>query len=125
MGQSTNDAYPTAIKIAILLHNDRLLKAARALSQSFHNKGDQFKGMVKMGRTEGQDAVPMTLGPEFHAFANQLDAEIEALRKCETFLCEQEHGGNRHWHRYHRHTRLRGKVRGRTGKYHRQTNRYE
>lgn len=92
MGQSTNDSYPTAIKIAILLHNDKLLKEAEALSQAFHRKGDQFKGMVKMGRTEGQDAVPMTLGQEFHAFANQLDAEIAALRKAEAFLCEQNMG---------------------------------
>ncbi len=92
MGQSTNDSYPTAIKIALLLHNDRLIKEAKTMSQSFHKKGDEFKGMIKMGRTEGQDAVPMTLGQEFHAFANQLDAEIEALRKCEAFLCEQNMG---------------------------------
>jgi aspartate ammonia-lyase len=92
MGQSTNDAYPTAIKIAILLHNDKLVKEAEALAQAFHKKGDQFKGMVKMGRTEGQDAVPMTLGQEFHAFANQLDAEIKLLRSTEVFLCEQNMG---------------------------------
>jgi aspartate ammonia-lyase len=92
MGQSTNDSYPTAIKIAILLHNDKLLKEAEALSKAFHKKGDEFKGLVKMGRTEGQDAVPMTLGQEFHAFGNQLDAEIAALRKTESFLCEQNMG---------------------------------
>jgi aspartate ammonia-lyase len=92
MGQSTNDAYPTAIKVALLLHNDKLVKEAEALSQSFHKKGDEFKDILKMGRTEGQDAVPMTLGQEFHAFANQLDAEIAALRKSESFLCEQNMG---------------------------------
>ena len=92
MGQSTNDSYPTAIKIAILLHNDKLVKAAEALSQSFHKKGDEFRNILKMGRTEGQDAVPMTLGQEFHAFANQLDAEIAALKKAESFLCEQNMG---------------------------------
>jgi aspartate ammonia-lyase len=92
MGQSTNDVYPTAIKVALLLHNDKLIKEAQALSASFHKKGDEFNKLLKMGRTEGQDAVPMTLGQEFHAFGNQLDAEIVALQKSESFLCEQNMG---------------------------------
>ena len=92
MGQSTNDTYPTAIKIALILHNDKLVKEASALSASFHKKGDEFKNLLKMGRTEGQDAVPMTLGQEFHAFGNQLDAEITAMKKSESFLCEQNMG---------------------------------
>jgi aspartate ammonia-lyase len=92
MGQSTNDVYPTAIKIAMLLHNDKLVATATALSQAFHKKGDEFKNLLKMGRTEGQDAVPMTLGQEFHAMGNQLDAEIGALRRSESFLCEQNMG---------------------------------
>src|SRR4249919_2758542 len=73
MGQSTNDVYPTAIHVALLLHNDKLIKGAQSLSASFHKKGDEFKNLLKMGRTEGQDAVPMTLGQEFHGFGNQLD----------------------------------------------------
>jgi len=92
MGQSTNDVYPTAIKIALLLHNDKLIEEAKALSQSFHKKGEEFKNILKMGRTEGQDAVPMTVGQEFHAFGNQIDAEIVALRKAEAFLYEQNMG---------------------------------
>jgi aspartate ammonia-lyase len=92
MGQSTNDVYPTAIKVALLLHNDKLIKEADLLAKAFHKKGDEFKDILKMGRTEGQDAVPMTLGQEFHAFGNQLDAEIAALRKTEVFLCEQNMG---------------------------------
>jgi aspartate ammonia-lyase len=92
MGQSTNDSYPTAIKIALLLHNDKLLKETEALAKAFHKKGDEFNKLLKMGRTEGQDAVPMTLGQEFHAFGNQLDAEIDALRRSESFLCEQNMG---------------------------------
>ena len=68
MGQSTNDVYPTAIHVALLLHNDKLIKEAESLSQAFHKKGDEFKNLLKMGRTEGQDAVPMTLGQEFHGF---------------------------------------------------------
>jgi aspartate ammonia-lyase len=92
MGQSTNDVYPTAIKVALLLHNDKLTKEADLLAKAFHKKGDEFKDILKMGRTEGQDAVPMTMGQEFHAFGNQLDAEIAALRKSEVFLCEQNMG---------------------------------
>src|SRR6187431_1358511 len=85
MGQSTNDVYPTAIHVALLLHNDKVINQAKMLSQSFHKKGEQFKSLVKMGRTEGQDAVPMTLGQEFHGFGNQLDAAIDVLRKSEVF----------------------------------------
>src|SRR6478735_8443514 len=92
MGQSTNDVYPTAIKVALLLHNRKLVAEAEALSASFHKKGVEFNNLLKMGRTEGQDAVPMTLGQEFAAFGNQLDAEISVLKKSETFLCEQNMG---------------------------------
>jgi aspartate ammonia-lyase len=88
MGQSTNDVYPTAIHVALLLHNDKLVAEAQLLSQSFHKKGDEFKDLLKMGRTEGQDAVPMTLGQEFHAFGYQIDAAIDALRKSEAYLYE-------------------------------------
>jgi aspartate ammonia-lyase len=92
MGQSTNDTYPTSIKVALILHNDKLINELEGLSRSFHNKGDEFSQLLKMGRTEGQDAVPMTLGQEFHAFGNQLDTEISALRKSESFLCDQNMG---------------------------------
>src|SRR6478752_836321 len=92
MGQSTNDVYPTAIHVAILLHNDKVIKEAEALSGSFHQKGEEFKDLLKMGRTEGQDAVPMTLGQEFHAFGSQLDAAIEALRHSEAYLYEVNMG---------------------------------
>src|SRR6187399_2334223 len=89
MGQSTNDVYPTAIHIALVLHNDKVIKEAGLLSQAFHKKGDEFKNLVKMGRTEGQDAVPMTLGQEFHGFANQIEAAIDILRKTEAYLYEE------------------------------------
>jgi aspartate ammonia-lyase len=92
MGQSTNDVYPTTIHVALLLHNDKVIKEAALLSQSFHKKGDEFNNLLKMGRTEGQDAVPMTLGQEFHAFGYQLDAAIEALRKTEAYLYEENMG---------------------------------
>jgi aspartate ammonia-lyase len=92
MGQSTNDVYPTAIHIALLLHNDKVVKEAKDLADAFHKKGEEFKSLVKMGRTEGQDAVPMTLGQEFHAFGGQVEAAIEALRHAEIFLYEENMG---------------------------------
>ena len=88
MGQSTNDVYPTAIHVALLLHNDKVINEAKLLSQAFHKKGEEFKDLLKMGRTEGQDAVPMTLGQEFHAFGSQLDGAIEVLQKTEAYLYE-------------------------------------
>jgi aspartate ammonia-lyase len=88
MGQSTNDVYPTTIHVALILHNDKIMKEAQALSQTFHKKGDEFKDLLKMGRTEGQDAVPMTLGQEFHAFGHQIDAAIDVLKKTEEYLYE-------------------------------------
>ena len=92
MGQSTNDVYPTAIHVALLLHNDKVVKEAKALAASFHKKGDEYKDILKMGRTEGQDAVPMTVGQEFHGFGYQLDAAIDALVQSEVYLCEVNMG---------------------------------
>jgi aspartate ammonia-lyase len=86
MGQSTNDVYPTVIHVALALHNDKIVKEAKALSAAFHTKGDQFGKILKMGRTEGQDAVPMTVGQEFHGFGNQIDGAIDALVKSESYL---------------------------------------
>ena len=92
MGQSTNDVYPTAIHVALLLHNDKIVREAELLAQAFHKKGDEFKNIIKMGRTEGQDAVPMTVGQEFHGFGNQIEGAIEALRKSEAYLYEENMG---------------------------------
>jgi aspartate ammonia-lyase len=92
MGQSTNDVYPTTIHVALLLHNDKVITEAKALSASFHKKGDEYKDVLKMGRTEGQDAVPMTVGQEFHGFGNQLDAAIDVLQKSEVYLYEVNMG---------------------------------
>jgi len=86
MSQSTNDSYPTAIKVAFLLRNDRLIEELQKLVASFRLKGDAFLEIVKMGRTEMQDAVPMTVGQEFHAFAASLEDEIKLLRDAEKYL---------------------------------------
>src|SRR4030095_6321878 len=86
MSQSTNDSYPTAIKVAFLLRNDKLIGELKQLVASFRLKGDAFLEIVKMGRTEMQDAVPMTVGQEFHAFAAGLEDEINLLRDSEKYL---------------------------------------
>jgi aspartate ammonia-lyase len=86
MSQSTNDAYPTALKVAILRSNDKLVPALESLARAFRVKGDAFLQIVKMGRTEMQDAVPMTVGQEFHAFAAGLDLAIALLREAERHL---------------------------------------
>ncbi|MBV9960074.1 MAG: aspartate ammonia-lyase [Acidobacteria bacterium] len=86
MSQSTNDSYPTAIKVAFLLRNDKLIEELQKLVASFRTKGGTFLEVVKMGRTEMQDAVPMTVGQEFHAFAASLEDEIRLLRDAEKYL---------------------------------------
>ena len=86
MSQSTNDSYPTAIKVAFILRNAKLIAELETLAASFRAKGDEFIDIVKMGRTELQDAVPMTVGQEFHAWAASLDGEIGSLRDAEKYL---------------------------------------
>lgn len=91
--QSTNDAYPSALHIALALGNRKLIRELSSLSDSLRNKGKEFGHIVKMGRTQLQDAVPMTLGQEFEAFARSLDDEIDALRRVESVLHEVNMGG--------------------------------
>jgi aspartate ammonia-lyase len=86
MSQSTNDSYPTAIKVAVLLRNEKLIAELEKLVASFRAKGDAYLKIVKMGRTELQDAVPMTVGQELHAFASSLQSQIEELRYAEKSL---------------------------------------
>ncbi len=91
--QSTNDAYPTALHIAVFLLNEKLIAELRKLVTAFHEKGKDFREVIKMGRTQLQDAVPMTLGQEFHAFAESLDNEVFALSRVENILYEVNMGG--------------------------------
>jgi aspartate ammonia-lyase len=86
MSQSTNDSYPTAIKVALLRRNDKLIAELEKLVASFRVIGNKYLKVVKMGRTELQDAVPMTVGQEFHAFASALEGEIQLLRDSEKYL---------------------------------------
>jgi aspartate ammonia-lyase len=92
MSQSTNDSYPTAIKVAVILRNGKLITELETLVASFRNKGNEFIDIVKMGRTELQDAVPMTVGQEFHAFASALEGEIQVLKDAEKYLYAQNMG---------------------------------
>jgi aspartate ammonia-lyase len=86
--QSTNDAYPTALHVGIALGNRRLVAAVNDLIDAFRRKGGEFTTIVKMGRTQLQDAVPMTLGQEFTAFGETLAGEVRALEAIERVLCE-------------------------------------
>ncbi len=77
--QSTNDAYPTALHLTIVMMNKKVVESLKALVASFKAKAKEFDKIIKMGRTQLQDAVPMTLGQEFKAFADSLEEEIENL----------------------------------------------
>ncbi|WP_375757263.1 aspartate ammonia-lyase [Corallococcus exercitus] len=77
--QSTNDTYPTALKVGLILSIERLLTELLALEQAFRDKGQEFAGIVKIGRTQLQDAVPMTLQQEFEGFAVTLAEEHASL----------------------------------------------
>lgn len=81
LSQSTNDAYPTAMKIALVRSIMKLQESLKQLIESFRAKGIEFADVIKMGRTQLQDAVPMTLGQEFEAYAANLSEEIERLEQ--------------------------------------------
>ena len=86
--QSTNDAYPSSLHVAIALGNIRLIQAITQLIDAFRAKGREFADIVKMGRTQLQDAVPMTLGQEFTAFGETLRGEVATLDVVQRVLCE-------------------------------------
>lgn len=90
--QSTNDTYPTAVKIALAFSLDGLVGELGLLAEAFAGKGTEFAHIVKVGRTQLQDAVPMTLGQEFTAFAVTLREDIERLRESAGLLGEVNMG---------------------------------
>jgi len=93
LSQSTNDAYPSALKIAIINSNSQLIAVLSELISSFRTKAHEFADVIKMGRTQLQDAVPMTLGQEFEAFAVTLGEEIERLEQNARLFLELNMGG--------------------------------
>jgi len=93
MSQSTNDTYPTSLKITMLLHNDRMVEQLKLLSKSFRVLGNKYIDVIKMGRTEFQDAVPMTVGQEFHSFASMLEWDIANMEYANKSLMTLNMGG--------------------------------
>src|SRR5438876_752872 len=87
-GQSTNDVYPTATRLALLLGAASLVAAARALADSLARKGDEFADVLKTGRTHLQDAVPMTLGQEFGGYAACVSRGAEDVAQASEQLLE-------------------------------------
>ena len=93
LSQSTNDVYPTTVRLTVIKMNQILVKHLAELNNSFRKKGEEFSDVIKMGRTQLQDAVPMTLGQEFGAFAANLDEEITLLNNISNLFLEINMGG--------------------------------
>ena len=91
--QSTNDAYPSAFRYTFVRMNKHVEEALRQLIAAFRAKGEAFKDIIKMGRTQLQDAVPMSSGQEFNAFANNLEEELANLERNAVLLKEINMGG--------------------------------
>ncbi len=79
--QSTNDTYPTAMQLGVYMVNRKLTEAVESIAEAFALKGREFAHVVKLGRTQLQDAVPMTLGQTFEAWADMLRGEIDNLNR--------------------------------------------
>ena len=93
-GQSSNDTFPTAMHIATVEQlEDVLIPAVSQLRNTLHAKSEQFKNVVKVGRTHLQDATPITLGQEIGGWAAQLDAALDGVRRTIPGLCELAIGG--------------------------------
>ncbi len=93
LAQSTNDAYPTALRIALIRANRGICDVLRDLVDAFAAKAVEFTDVLKMGRTQLQDAVPMTLGQEFEVYAVTLGEEIERLEQNAALFLEVNLGG--------------------------------
>jgi aspartate ammonia-lyase len=92
MGQSTNDVFPSATRVALLLGHGPLVEAARALAASLHRKAVDFASVLKVGRTHLQDAVPMTLGQEFGGYASCIDRGADDVVRAAEQLKEMNLG---------------------------------
>ena len=92
-GQSTNDVYPTSIRLALIRMNKNLVASLTGLISALRYKGEEFRDVLKMGRTQLQDSVPMTSGQEFNAYANNLEEEILNLERNVKLLHEINMGG--------------------------------
>jgi aspartate ammonia-lyase len=88
MSQSTNDVYPTALRLTLSQKLDGLVTEMERLRQALAAKGDEFADVIKMGRTQLQDAVPMTLGQEFEAYAVMVGEDIQRVREAQLLIRE-------------------------------------
>jgi len=88
MSQSTNDVYPTALELAAYTGIMQLVDAMAVLRRSFEAKSEEFKDVIKMGRTQLQDAVPMTLGQEFSTYVVMLGEDEQRLKEAVALICE-------------------------------------
>jgi aspartate ammonia-lyase len=88
LSQSTNDVYPTAIRLTLSTKMDGLLAEMEALQMALHEKGVEFSDVIKMGRTQLQDAVPMTLGQEFEAWSVTVNEDISRVREAQALIRE-------------------------------------
>ena len=96
MGQSTNDVFPAATRLALLLEHGELASAARRLAGALGRKADQFRDILKVGRTHLQDAVPMTLGQEFSGYAACIERGAEDVERAAPQLHELNQIGRAH-----------------------------
>jgi aspartate ammonia-lyase len=88
LSQSTNDVYPTALRLTLSLKLDGLIGEMQALQKALDEKGAEFSDVIKMGRTQLQDAVPMTLGQEFIAWSVTVGEDICRVREAQALLRE-------------------------------------
>ncbi|TDT78012.1 fumarase class II [Litoreibacter halocynthiae] len=94
MGQSSNDTFPTAMHVAIgMVARDTLLPGLRKLHDALEAKAEEFKDIIKIGRTHTQDATPLTLGQEFGGYAHQMKKGIERVEACLPDIYELAQGG--------------------------------
>lgn len=91
--QSTNDAYPTGFRVAIYNYIEHLLEKLNILINAFNLKSSEFKNVIKMGRTQLQDAVPMSLGDEFSSWAETMKEEIKVLKHTRDLILTLNLGG--------------------------------
>ena len=94
MSQSTNDTFPTAMHLSVMLAWRDFEPVLEGLADAFHAKGDEFADAIKSGRTHLQDAVPVTLGQEMHAYGAALDRSVAAIDGAVSALAELAIGGN-------------------------------
>jgi aspartate ammonia-lyase len=113
-GQSTNDVYPTAFRLALILRLASYMDALRKLQDAFYTKAREFDRVLKMGRTHLQDAVPMSLGQEFHGWGTTIGEEVQPHRRSAPVAARDQPGGHRHRHHGDRRAGLPGTGTGHT-----------